>query len=42
VGGKLLNLAGLPNPTQVLGLADTDLATRADDEPAVLIAEATR
>jgi hypothetical protein len=42
VGGKLLNLAGLPNPTQVLGLADTDLATRADDEPAVLIAEASR
>jgi N-methylhydantoinase A/oxoprolinase/acetone carboxylase beta subunit len=40
LAGRLVNLAGLVRPDQVVSLAESDLSRRAADESAVLIAEA--
>jgi N-methylhydantoinase A/oxoprolinase/acetone carboxylase beta subunit len=39
VGARLINLAGMTHPDQVLALADTELSGRADEEDVVLIVE---
>ncbi|MCW2538974.1 MAG: N-methylhydantoinase A/acetone carboxylase, beta subunit [Frankiales bacterium] len=42
IGGRLISLAGLLTADQVVSMAGTDLANRAQDEAAVLIAELNR
>jgi N-methylhydantoinase A/oxoprolinase/acetone carboxylase beta subunit len=39
LGGRIVNLAGMTKPDQILGVADTELAGRDGDEPVALIVE---
>ncbi|GAA5137655.1 hydantoinase/oxoprolinase family protein [Pseudonocardia adelaidensis] len=39
VGARVVNLAGMTHPDQVLALADTELSGRADEEDVVLVVE---
>jgi N-methylhydantoinase A/oxoprolinase/acetone carboxylase beta subunit len=39
LGGRIVNLAGMTKADQVLGVAETEFAGRAGDEPVALIAE---